>query len=201
MPVARRRSRAVAFAVASLVPLCAAAPSAAQIDAGLLARAHDREIATAYDSSSGRTNITLTLVLPGPRGLGPQATLMFTGEFPGREPASGATQFSVRTHITPLSDPRRRDPRTLVEGRDLIFELDPQTDTGIRLYLYAANYGYGGFVAPGDEVPLAFFALTSAELRALAVSRDISGLALGSEFVLTAGQLDAIREFVRRTVR
>jgi len=33
------------------------------------------------------------------------------------------------------------------------------------------------------------------------VSRDISGLALGSEFVLTAGQLDAIREFVRRTVR
>ena len=88
-----------------------------------------------------------------------------------------------------------------VEGRDLIFELDPHTNSGIRLYLYAANYGYAGFVPPGDEVSLAFFTLTPAELRALAVPHAITGRALGSEFALDQGQLGAIREFVQRTVR
>jgi len=200
MPLAGQVSRLAIVAAASAIWLAAAAPCAAQIDAGLLARMHDREIASVYDSTSRRTAITLTLVLPGPRGLAPQAALMLTGEFAGRDPAPGTTQFSVRTHITPLSDPRRRDPRTLVEGRDLIFELDPHTGTGIRLFFYAGNYGYGGFVPPGDEVPLAFFTLTSAEVRALAVSREITGFALGSEFVLTPGQLDALREFAGRTL-
>ena len=187
-----------AFSVVFFAPL---APSAAQIDAGLLATGRDREIATAYDTSSNRTDVTLTLVLPGRSGSAPQATMMFTAQFPGRTPAPGATHYFVRTHFTPRADPARRDPRTSVEGRDLIFELDPHTSSGIRLFLYASNYGYSGFVPPGDEVSLAFFTLTAAELRALAVPQAITGRALGSEFALDQGQLGAIREFVQRTVR
>ena len=194
------RTRLIALAH-SVVLLLLALPCDAQIDAGLLARVRDREIATAYDASSNRTEITLTLVLPGAGGTAPQATLMFTARFRGREPAPGTTTFFVRTHYTPRADPRRRDPRTLVADRDLIFELDPHTDSGIRLFLYAANYGYAGFVPPGDEVPLAFFTLTPAELRALAIPHAISGRALGSDFSLEPAQLEALREFVRRTVR
>jgi len=52
-----------------------------------------------------------------------------------------------------------------------------------------------------DEVSLAFFTLTPAELRALAVPHAITGRALGSDFALDQGQLGAIREFVQRTVR
>lgn len=188
----------VAFSLA-----CVLHPSlaGAQIDAGLLAQGRDREIATIYDASSNRTDVTLTLVLPG-RGVStPQSTLMFTAQFPGRTAGSGATQYFVRTHFMPRADPARRDPRTALEGRDLIFELDPQTRSGIRLYLYAANYGYAGFVPPGDEVPLAFFTVTPAELKALAIPHAITGRALGSEFALDQGQLGAIREFVQRTVR
>ena len=178
-----------------------AAPSEAQIDAGLLAKGRDREIATVYDASSNRTDVTLTLVMPGRGGSGPQSTMMFTAQFPGRTPGAGAMQYFVRTHFMPRADPARRDPRTTIEGRDLIFELDPHTNSGIRLYLYAANYGYAGFVPPGDEVSLAFFTVTPAELRALAIPHAITGRALGSEFALDQGQLDAIREFVQRTVR
>jgi hypothetical protein len=181
--------------------LLVAVPCSGQIDAGLLARVRDREMTSTYDASSNRSQITLTLVLPSISGSDPQATLMFTAQFRGREPELGTTSFFVRTHYLPRADPRRRDPRTLVGDRDLIFELDPQTKTGIRLFLYAANYGYGGFVPPGDEVPLAFFTLTPAELRALAVPHAISGRALGSEFSLEPAQLDALREFVHRTVR
>jgi hypothetical protein len=201
MTAPTRSSWLYGLAAFAFVSLAHPAPSAAQIDAGLLAKGRDREIATAYDASSNRTDVTLTLVLPGRSGSAPQATMMFTAQFPGRTPAPGATQYSVRTHFTPRADPARRDPRTSVEGRDLIFELDPHTNSGIRLYLYAANYGYAGFVPPGDEVSLAFFTLTPAELRALAVPHAITGRALGSEFALDEGQLGAIREFVRRTVR
>jgi hypothetical protein len=190
--------KALAFGVVSLL---AAMPCHAQIDAGLLARGRDREITTAYDAFANRTEITLTLVPPALGGTAPQATLMFTAQFRGREPGPGTTSFFVRTHYTPRADPRRRDPRTLVADRDLVFELDPHTDSGIRLFLYAANYGYAGFVPPGDEVPVAFFTLTPAELRALAVPRAISGRALGSEFSLEPAQLEALREFVHRTVR
>jgi hypothetical protein len=181
--------------------LLLAIPCEAQIDAGLLAHVRDREIASTYDASANRSEITLTLVLPGAGGTDPQASLMFTAQFRGREPGPGTTSFFVRTHYTPRADPRRRDPRTLVADRDLIFELDPHTQSGIRLFLYAANYGYAGFVPPGDEVPLAFFTLTPAELRALAVPRAISGRALGSDFSLEPAQLEALREFVHRTVR
>jgi hypothetical protein len=187
--------------VFAAVSFCLPQLCAGQIDAGLLAKGRDGEIATFYDAASGRTDVTLTLVLPDRGGLGAQATLMFTAQFRGREPRADTTSFYVRTHFTPRSDPRRRDPRTTIDGRDLIFELDPHTESGIRLYLYAANYGYAGFVPPGDEVPLAFFTLTAAEMRALAVPRAIAGRALGSEFALTAEQLLAIREFVNRTVR
>jgi len=181
--------------------LLLAVPCAAQIDAGLLARGHDRELTSAYDASSNRGEVTLTLIPPGSGGLAAQATLTFTAQFRGREPGAGTTSFFVRTHYTPRADPRRRDPRTLVEDRNLIFELDPHTDTGIRLFLYAANYGYAGFVPPGDEVPVAFFTLSPAELRALAVPRAIGGRALGSEFSLEPAQLEALRDFVHRTVR
>src|SRR5262245_677777 len=182
--------RAVARGAAFVV---LAAPCAAQIDAGLLARGRDREMTTTYDASADRTEITLTLVPPGVGGMAPQATLMFTARFRGREPGPGSASFFVRTHFMPRADPRRRDPRTLVADRDLVFELDPHTESGIRLFLYAANYGYAGFVPPGDEVPVAFFTLSPAELRALAVPRVISGRALGSEFSLEPAQLEALR--------
>jgi hypothetical protein len=83
----------------------------------------------------------------------------------------------------------------------MIFRLDPHTDSGITLHFFAANLGYPGFIAPGDEVLVAFFDLTGAELRALSASAAISGRALGSEFALAPNQLDAIREFARRVAR
>ena len=194
-------SRRCILGAFSLAFLLHPSPSAAQIDAGLLAKGRDREIATFYDASSNRTDVTLTLVLPGRGGSAPQSTMMFTAQFPGRTPGAGATQYFVRTHFMPRADPARRDPRTSLEGRDLTFELDPHTNSGIRLYFYAGNYGYAGFVPPGDEVSLAFFTLTPAELKALAIPHAITGRALGSEFALDQGQLGAIREFVQRTVR
>ena len=136
-----------AFSVAFVLH---SSPSAAQIDAGLLAKGRDREIATFYDASSNRTDVTLTLVLPGRGSSAPQSTMTFTARFPGRTPGAGATQYFVRTHFMPRADPARRDPRTSLEGRDLTFELDPDTSSGIRLYFYAGNYGYAGFVPPGD---------------------------------------------------
>src|SRR5689334_20755715 len=94
-----RASLSAAFAFVCGVWLFDAPPAAAQVDAGLLARVHDREIASAYDASSGRTAITLTLVLPDERGAGPQASLMFTALFKGRDPGAATPEFSVRTHF------------------------------------------------------------------------------------------------------
>jgi hypothetical protein len=197
----RRSPWLVPLGAACAIALLTAVPCGAQADAGLLARGQDREISTAYDASSDRTEVTLTLLLPGRGGTAPQTRLTFTAQFKGREAGAGPTTFSVRTHFTPRADPRRRDPRTLIDDRDLLFELDPHTSTGIRLYLYAANYGYGGFVPPGDEVPVAFFTLSAAELRALSVTSVITGRAVGHEFALEPAQLEALREFAHRAIR
>jgi hypothetical protein len=105
--------------------------------------------------------------------------------------------LSVRAHFTPRADPAERDPRTGTEGRELIFRLDPHTKTGITLYLYARSWGYPGFVAPGGEIPVAFFGLTAAELQALRAARAITGRALGSDFLLAPDQLTALGEFAR----
>jgi hypothetical protein len=173
-------------------------PALGQIDAGLLASARDREIATAFDASANRTTVTLALVPPGTGGGPSGVLLMFVGEFAGRTPATGGPTLTVRTHFSAKSDPRERDPRTGSEGRELIFRLDPHTPSGITLYLYARNWGYGGFVAPGGEIPVAFFTLTNDELEALQAAQAITGRALGSEFLLAPDQLAAIDEFARR---
>jgi hypothetical protein len=198
---ADRRVVVCALAVASVTWALLSAPAAAQIDAGLLARGTDREIATSYDAAANRSEVRLTLAPSGAGGNASAVTLVFTGEFAGRVPAAGTTSLSVRTHITPRSDPRPRDPRTGAEGRELVFHLDPHTNSGITLYLFPTSWGYPGFVAPGDEITVAFFRFMPAELRALSVARSITGRALGSEFSLAPDQLDAVREFARRVVR
>jgi hypothetical protein len=176
-------------------------PVEGQIDAGLLASGRDREMAVNYDASANRTDVRLTIAPTAPGSGTPRLTLVFVGQFTGHAPGAGATTLAVRAHITPRSDPRDRDPRTGAEGRELVFQIDPHTNSGITLYLYAASWGYSGFVAPGDEIPVAFFALMPAELRALTAARTVTGRALGSEFSLAADQLDALREFARRVVR
>ena len=127
--------------------------------------------------------------------------LDFLGQFAGREPAPGTTTLTVRTHFTPRADPRVRDPRTGADGKELVFRLDPHTDNGITLYLFSRSYGYAGFVAPGDEIPVAFYGLTAAELRALSTARAITGRALGMDFSLAPDQLASIAEFARRALR
>jgi hypothetical protein len=183
-------------AVAQLSP----ASVAAQIDAGLLARARDREIVATYDAPTNRTDVTLTLA-PSRGGDAPPVTMMFVGQFQGREPRPDGTSLAVRTHITPRADPRHRDPRTGADGKELIFRIDPHTASGITLYLFSRSYGYGGFVAPGDEIPVAFYGLSGAELKALTAARAITGRALGSEFSLAPDQLAAINDFARRVIR
>lgn len=183
-------------AAASLVT----APVAAQIDAGLLARARDREIVAKYDAPANRTDVQLTLAPTGTGGDAPPVTLMFVGQFPGRAPRPDGTALSVRTHITPRADPRARDPRTGADGKELIFHIDPHTANGITLYLFSQSYGYGGFVAPGDEITVAFYPLTAAELKALTAARVITGRALGSDFSLAPDQLAAIADFGRRVI-
>ena len=173
----------------------------AQIDAGLLARARDREIVTNFDASSNRTDVRLTLAPTETGGGAPPVTLMFVGQFPGRDPRPDAMTLGVRTHITPRSDPRERDPRTGADGKELIFRIDPHTTNGITLYLFSRSYGYGGFVAPGDEISVAFYALSAAELKALSAALVIPGRALGSEFSLAPDQLAAIGDFRRRVIR
>lgn len=176
-------------------------PIAAQIDAGLLARARDREIVANYDAPTNRTDVRLTLAPTGTGGDAPPVTLMFVGQFPGRDPRPEGTALAVRTHITPRADPRERDPRTGADGKELIFRIDPHTTNGITLYLFSRSYGYGGFVAPGDEIPVAYYSLSAAELKALSTARAITGRALGSEFSLAPDQLAAITDFTQRVIR
>jgi hypothetical protein len=174
------------------------AGAGAQIDAGLLAKTRDREITETFDSTANRTTVTLALVPSGTGGEPSGIVLMLIGEFPGRTFTPGTATFTARAHITPASDPRERDPRTGTEGRELIFRLDPHTNSGITLYLYARSWGYPGFVPTGGEIPVAFFTMTRAELQALRAARAITGRALGSEFLLAPDQLTAIGEFARR---
>jgi hypothetical protein len=180
--------------------LCTAFPNVAlaQIDAGLLASARDREVTETFDSSANRTTVSLAIVPSGTGGEPAGIAMMFIAEFPGRTRSAGSAALSVRTHITARSDPRERDPRTGAEGRELIFRLDPHSSNGITLYLYARSWGYPGFVPPGGEIPVAFFSMTPAELQALRAARAITGRALGSEFLLAPDQLAAIGDFARR---
>ena len=187
--------------VVSFVASMVTTPVAAQIDAGLLARARDREIVASYDAPTNRTDVRLTLAPTGTGGDAPPVTLMFVGQFPGRDPRPDGTALVVRTHITPRADPRERDPRTGADGKELLFRIDPHTTNGITLYLFSRSYGYGGFVAPGDEIPVAFYSLSAAELKALSTARAITGRALGSEFSLAPDQLTAIADFSRRVLR
>ena len=176
------------------------APPSGQ-DAGLLAKSRDREISENYDSAANRTEVRLSLAPSGTGGNASAATLIFTAQFTGRTPTSAATILTVRTHITARSDPRARDPRTGTEGRDLLFNIDPHTTSGITLYLYPASWGYPGFVAPGGEIPVAFFTLTLAELKALSTARAITGRAVGSDFSFAPDQLAALAEFAKRVLR
>ena len=170
----------------------------AQIDAGLLANARDRQVTETFDSTANRTTLSLAIVPSGTGGEPAGVVIMFVAEFPGRTLTPGSATFTARAHITARSDPRERDPRTGSEGRELIFRIDPHTTSGITLYLYARSWGYPGFVPPGGEIPVAFFTMTPAELQALRAARAITGRVLGSEFLLAPDQLAAIGDFARR---
>ena len=84
---ARRRFGAIAVVCAALATL--APPVAAQIDAGLLAKARDRELVVNYDPSANRSEVRLTLAPSGTGGDAPAVILDFLGQFAGREPAPG----------------------------------------------------------------------------------------------------------------
>jgi hypothetical protein len=177
------------------------APLVAQIDAGLLAKAGDRELSETFDASANRTEVRLSLVPSGTGGNLATATLVFVAQYTGRTPTPQSTTLTVRTHITARSDPRTRDPRTGTEGRDLTFNIDPHTASGITLYLYPTSWGYPGFVAPGGEIPVAFFTMTVAELKALSTARAITGRAVGSDFSFAPDQLAALGAFAKRVLR
>jgi hypothetical protein len=196
MTIARRASARLT----TVALVCALWPAVltAQIDAGLLTKIRDRQITETFDSTANRTTVTLALVPSGAGGEPAGIVLMLIAEFPGRTLTPGTATFTARAHITAKSDPRERDPRTGTEGRELIFRLDPHTNSGITLYLYARSWGYPGFVPTGGEIPVAFFTIAPAELQALRAARAITGRALGSEFLLAPDQLTAIGEFARR---
>ncbi len=71
------------------------APVAGQIDAGLLARVRDHEIAVNYDASADRTEVRLSIAPSGTGGNVSAVTLVFVGQFAGRTAAAWATTLAI----------------------------------------------------------------------------------------------------------
>ncbi len=189
---------AVAYAVLSgLAPASASNPSAAsgQIDAGYLADVRDLNTTVTYASADDRTDVSLALVPPIPAG-GPGITLIFRARLRGRsvDPAQ-LDEIVVRAHYTIHSDDRRRAVGALATSHQLQIHIDPQDAGGISLAFYPATWGYFGFAAPGDEIPVAFFSVTPADLRALALAHVVTGEVLWTRFSLTPEEIAALRQF------
>jgi hypothetical protein len=177
-----------------------ASPALAQMDAGYLANVEDGKITVTYSDTGNRTEVALALVPPSPPE-GSGITLVFRATFQGptTDPArlSGIT---LRAHYRVMSDDRPRTAQAMTESHALRLTIDPGDPTGVTLQFFPGNWGYGGFTAPGDEIPVAWFDVTPAELRALAVARAVSGHVLWTDFSLTADQVVALRMYAREVV-
>ena len=195
-----RRGRLI-FTLAAA--LCAAtSPGAAtawaQIDAGFLASITDLKETTTFLSGDNATEVTLALTPPEPGG-GPGITLMFRARFKGRTvDPDRLAGIVVRAHYRLYSDDRVRSAQALGNSYRLHMDLDAQGDRGIALDFFPTNWGYGGFAPPGDAIPVAYFAVTNDDLRALSFAKTVTGNVLWTDFAMTAEEMDALRAFTRR---
>jgi hypothetical protein len=200
----QRRAAAIALFAVVCAVLCRSARTAsasnsgvtsAQIDAGYLADVRDLKTTVTYASADDRTDVSLALVPPVPTG-GPGITLIFRARFRGRSvnPAQ-LDEIVLRAHYTIHSDDRRRTVGALTTSHELQIRIDPQDAGGISLAFYPATWGYFGFAAPGDEIPVAFFSVTPADLRALSLAHVVTGEVLWTRFSLTAEEIAALQQF------
>jgi hypothetical protein len=172
----------------------------AQIDAGYLANVQDRKVTVAYLDTENRTEVTLALVPPSPAD-GSGITLVFRAAFDGRTTDTARLSgITLRAHYRALSDDRPRAAEARTGSHALRLTLDPGDPTGITLAFFPANWGYGGFTAPGDEIPVAWFDVTPAELRAVATARAVEGHVLWTDFSLTDDQVEALRAYAREVL-
>jgi hypothetical protein len=103
----------------------------------------------------------------------------------------------VRAHYRLHSDDRVRSFQALGNTHRLHMSLDADAGPGITLDFFPTNWGYAGFSPPGDEIPVAFFAVTVDELRALALAKSVTGNVLWTDFRLTPEEIDALRAFIK----
>lgn len=181
----------------ALRPAEEAARTAVQIDAGYLAEAADLKTTVSYAAADDRTDVSLALVPPVPAG-GPGITMIFRARFRGRSvDVARLDEIVVRAHYTIHSDDRRRAVAALTTSHGLQMTIDPQDRGGISLAFFPATWGYFGFAAPGDEIPVAYFSVTPADLRALALAHVVTGEVLWTRFTLTPEELAALQQFAR----
>jgi hypothetical protein len=197
------RGSAILLATALTLLFAARHPTAersatdSQIDAGYLARVADLNTTVHYSAAEDRTDVSLALVPPVPAG-GPGITMIFRARFRGRSvDVTRLEDIVLRAHYALHSDDRRRSAGAILNSPTLHLNIDPADSNGIQLDYFPATWGYSGFSAPGDEIPVAFFAVTPAELRAMSIATAITGDVLWTRFFLTAEEIEAINEFAR----
>jgi hypothetical protein len=171
-----------------------------QPDAGILASIEDGRIDTRYLRAENRTEVSLALAPLRPDG-GRGVTLVLRASFAGHAPdRDEPVDVSLRAHYGLQSDDAQRAVQAMRGTQALEIHVDPHMPDGITLFFFPESWGYPGFTGPGDEIPVAFFNLTAAELRALAVARSLSGRVLWSDFVLTPAQLEALASFASQVL-
>lgn len=172
----------------------------AQIDAGYLADVKDLNLAVSYSAFENVTDVSLALAPPAPNGA-PGVTFIFRARFRGRTvDGEKLAEIVVRAHYRVHSDDRLRAARALHDTQQLSLHLNPQDPNGITLDFFPANWGYGGFTAPGDQIPVAFFIVTPEDLRALALAKAVTGEVLWTSFILTPQELKALQGFARQVL-
>jgi hypothetical protein len=193
-------SHRIRVCVFSVAVVSAASPALAQMDAGYLADVKDLKVTVAYSAVENQTDMSLVLAPPEPHG-GPGVTLMFRARFLGRKvDVDRLAEIVLRAHYRLLSDDRQRAARSRTSSPALRMNIDPDDPGSITLDFFPASWGYSGFTATGDEIPVSFFKVTPEDLRALAVARAVTGEVLWTGFVLTPQELEALRDFVRQVL-
>jgi hypothetical protein len=185
---------ALLFLTALAPPAGAGAP---QIDAGYLADLKDLKTTVSYASAEDRTDVSLALIPPAPAG-GPAITLTFRARFRGRSvDVTRLDGIVVRAHYALRSDDRKRTIEAMTTGHEMHMTIDPHDNGSIVLPFYPATWGYSGFAAAGDEIPVAYFNVTPEDLRALALARELTGQVLWTDFTLTPSEIAALKQFAR----
>lgn len=193
----RRLIVALAVTVGSLSPV-GAEVAWAQIDAGFLATVTDLKETTTHLTADNATEVSLALTPPEPGG-GPGITLIFRARFKGRNVDPDRLEgIVVRAHYRLYSDDRVRSFQALGNTHRLHIDLDAEGDRGIGLDFFPTSWGYGGFAPPGDAIPVAYFAVTTEDLRALSLAKTVTGNVLWTDFAMTVEEIDALRTFTRR---